>query len=192
MAGYSSDRRTLLKIIGAIGATCAYPFPGDELLGQTTHEHPQPVSRSASRFFHDEDFRTISRIADLIIPETDSPGAISAGVPEYIDMVVARSVEQQALMSDGLRWLDSEAMRTAGVKFIALTEAQQLAVLQPLCAAADEHAGTTQQPRNVQFFALVKGLTADGYYTSKIGLMDELGYKGNMARDSFPACVPEH
>ena len=192
MPGYSSDRRTLLKIIGAIGATCAYPFPGDELLSQTTHEHLPASSASASRFFREEDFRTISCIADLIIPETDSPGAISAGVPKYIDMVVARSVEQQALMSDGLRWLDSEAMRTAGAKFIALTKAQQIAILEPLCAAADQHAGTTQEARNVQFFALTKGLTADGYYTSKIGLIDELGYKGNMARDSFPACVPEH
>jgi|SRR5947209_5553238 len=192
MPDYSSDRRTLLKIIGAIGATCAYPFPGDELLSQTTHEHPQSASVSGSRFFREEDFRTISRVADLIIPDTDSPGAIQAGVPEYIDMLVARSPEQQALMSDGLRWLDSEAMRTAGVKFMGLAEAQQLAVLEPLCAAADKHAGTAQQPRNVQFFGLIKGLTADGYYTSKIGLVDDLGYKGNMARDSFPACVPEH
>jgi len=39
MATYSSDRRSLLKIIGAIGATCAYPFAGDELFGQTLAPH---------------------------------------------------------------------------------------------------------------------------------------------------------
>jgi hypothetical protein len=35
-------------------------------------------------------------------------------------------------------------------------------------------------------------LTADGYYTSQIGLMDELGYKGNMALAAYPDCVHEH
>ena len=46
--------------------------------------------------------------------------------------------------------------------------------------------------RNVQFFSLMKSLTADGYYTSKIGLIDELGYKNDMALMSFPDCVHEH
>ena len=35
MASYSTDRRGALKIISAIGATCAYPFASDELYGQT-------------------------------------------------------------------------------------------------------------------------------------------------------------
>jgi hypothetical protein len=65
----------------------------------------------------------------------------------------------------------------------------QLSILEPLCAAADED---KTQARNVQFFALVKRLTADGYYTSKPGLIDELGYKGNTVRSSYPECVHEH
>ncbi len=56
-----------LKIIGAIGATCAYPFAGDELFGQTTeHHHPPsaaPVLPAKQSFFSDADFKTISRIA---------------------------------------------------------------------------------------------------------------------------------
>ncbi len=191
MPSYLSDRRSLLKIFGAIGATCAYPFASDELLGQTAeHEHLPATVEGAPRYFGKEDFRTISRIAELIIPETETPGAIGAGVPEYIDLVIGRNEnQQQALVSDGLRWLDTEAVRTAGKKFIELTEDQQLAILEPLCTRAHED---PIQARNVQFFALIKGLTADGYYTSKIGLIDELGYKGNMAMASFPGCVPEH
>ena len=43
------------------------------------------------------------------------------------------------------------------------------------------------------FFRLLKNLTADGYYTSRVGLIDELGYKGNTALSQFPSCtVPEH
>ena len=105
--------------IGAIGATCAYPFASDELYGQTApaHVHPaHPPAQANPRFFNESDFRPISRIADLIIPETDTPGAIGAGVPEYIDMVISRNTDQQLAMADGLRWLDSEANRLAREK----------------------------------------------------------------------------
>jgi gluconate 2-dehydrogenase gamma chain len=192
MATYSTDRRSLLKIIGAIGATCAYPFAGDELFGQTLapHEHSPAPPRLSTRFFNDHDFQTISRISELIIPRSDTPGAIGAGVPEYIDIVIARDTDQQLLAADGLRWLDSEADRlVANNDFLELREEQQLSILAPLCEAADANSSVA---RNVQFFALIKRLTADGYYTSKIGLIDELGYKGNTARGSFPDCVHEH
>jgi hypothetical protein len=42
-------------------------------------------------------------------------------------------------------------------------------------------------------FRLVKNLTADGYYTSRVGLLEELGYTGNTALAQFRACeVREH
>ena len=45
----------------------------------------------------------------------------------------------------------------------------------------------------VRFFRLIKNLTADGYYTSRVGLLEELGYTGNTALAAFPSCtVPEH
>jgi gluconate 2-dehydrogenase gamma chain len=184
MATYSSDRRSLLKIIGSIGATCAYPFSSDELFGQTTpaHQHPVTSSAAAQRFFNQRDFETISRIADLIIPETETPGAIGAGVPDYIDMVISRNTDEQLVVADGLRWLDSEANRkVADKRFVELTEEQQISILEPLCEAADD-AGKNPAARTVQFFGLIKSLTADGYYTSKVGLMEELGYSGNKAR----------
>jgi hypothetical protein len=197
MSTYSSDRRSLLKIIGAIGATCAYPFAGDELLGQTTesHRHEEDSTRKVARFLNDRDFEAISRMSELIIPKTDTPGSIGAGVPDYIDFVLARNTDQQLLVADGLRWLDSEAARAAvGTTFVGLAEDQQLSILQTLCDAADsippyhDPRQMARVPRNVQFFALIKGLTADGYYTSRIGLIDELGYKGNKVRADFPGC----
>lgn len=191
MPSYSSDRRSLLKIIGAIGATCAYPFASDELFGQTasTANSPVPQQNSPARFFNEDDFATISRIADLIIPETDTPGAIAAGVPAYIDLVISRNTDQQLVMADGLRWLDGEAKRLLNRRFIEVPEEQQVSILKPLCEAADKN---ERRARNVQFFALIKSLTADGYYTSKVGLRTELGYTGDKARAGFPDCVSEH
>lgn len=193
---YSSDRRSLLKIFGAIGATCAYPFQSDELYGQTApqemhHNVAAPAEAAAPQFFNRADFALISRIADLIIPETDTPGAIGAGVPSYIDMVVAGNGGQQPIVADGLRWIDSEAERIGGTTFLQLEEEKQLSILEPLCEASESHL-SGPRPRNVEFFALMKNLTADGYYTSRVGLIEEVGYKGNQVLASFAGCVPEH
>ncbi len=186
MASYSTDRRGALKIISAIGATCGHPYAGDELYGQTVEHHhemaPAAPAPTKPSFFNEADFRVISRIADLIIPATDTPGAIGAGVPIYIDTVVAKTKAQQKLAMDGLKWL-------AGKNFIDLTEAGQLAILQPLCEAAD--AGDLKQ-RPVEFFHMMKNLTSDGYYTSQTGLIKELGYSGNTAMAEFPTCLHEH
>ena len=195
MPNYSSDRRSVLKIFGAIGATCAYPFASDELYGQTvpphTHPHAQPQQPDTQpRFFNAADFATISRIADLIIPETDTAGAVGAGVPAYLDLVIARNADQQLVVADGLRWLDSEADHLHGRNFMQLNETQQLSILEPLCEAADSTTGMARG-RNVQFFALIKSLTSDGYYTSQVGLMQELAYKGDAVRAAFPDCSHE-
>jgi hypothetical protein len=190
MATYSSDRRAVLKIIGGIGATCAYPYAGDELYAQTpAHTHPAPAPQNAAHFLNEADFRAVSRIADLIIPATNTPAASGAGVPAYIDTVISRDPDQQQLVADGLRWLDAEATRTSSKKFMDLPESAQIKILELLCEAAD--AGSSLA-RNVQFFALIKKLTADGYYTSKIGLIDELGYNGNTVLANFTGCVHEH
>jgi gluconate 2-dehydrogenase gamma chain len=180
MSTYSSDRRSLLKIFGSIGATCAYPFASDELYAQTTVTSPSE-KETTPHFFNKSDFAVISRLADLIVPETDSPGAVRAGVPDYIDMVIARNAGQQAVVADGLHWLASK-------NFMQLDEAAQYAVLEPLCETADSG---DLRARNVEFFALIKSLTADGYYTSRTGLIDELHYHGNTPHAGYPTC-PEH
>jgi hypothetical protein len=188
MSTYSTDRRSVLRIIGAIGATCAYPYSSENLHGQTLDHHhtPPPEQQTQPRFFNQQDFETISRIADLIIPDTDSPGAIHSGVPAYVDLVVGGEAAHQLLVSDGLRWLDAESRRLAGKRFLELSEEQQLSILQPLCEASDNNSHSLA--RNVQFFALIKNLTADGYYTSRIGLMDELQYKGDKILAKYPVC----
>src|SRR5690242_4873807 len=112
MPSYSTDRRGALKIISAIGATCAYPHASDELYGQTVEHHhdtaPPAPPPAAPVFFKDAELRVISRMADLIIPATDTPGAVAAGVPIYIDSVIAKNKAQQTLASEGLKWLEEK------------------------------------------------------------------------------------
>jgi hypothetical protein len=201
-------RRESLKIIGAIGATCAHPFSASELYGQ--HSHPVPVPQaaadSAPRFFTPDEFAMISKIAGLIIPDTSTPGAVAAGVPAYIDRVVAANERFQKVYRDGLAWVARECGQRHKKSFVELDESEQIALLTPLCEAADAIADLASRtnPRNeftnyrepprgpaspqVEFFRAMKSMTADGYYTSKIGLVDELGYAGNTVLAEFPSC----
>jgi hypothetical protein len=212
-----------------VSATCAFPFAGDELYGQ--HAHPaagQPVSSApyAPAFFSAEEYTTLSRVADVIIPPGDTPGAAAAGVPEYIDRVVSANAEHRSLMRAGLEWLDRQARDRFGTPFAALGEPQQLSLLQPLSDRIDREARELQARRfrseaggsrvyyvpltekapparpvpakgvnspddptlPPRFFRLVKNLTADGYYTSRVGLLEELEYRGNTFLARFPSC----
>ena len=103
-----TNRRDTLKIIGAIGATCAFPYASDELYGQHVHVAGPEAQPGVPVFFQADDFATISRIADLIIPPTDTPGAVQARVPSYIDLVVSSNVEHQSIYRTGLTWLKQE------------------------------------------------------------------------------------
>lgn len=190
----NENRRDALKIIGAIGATCAFPFSADELYGQTAHTHEQlaqakQAASTGPRYFSQADWKTVSRIADLIIPETNTPGAVTAGVPGYIDTVVGGNERHKSTFRDGLEWLRSAARKQYGRDFDALSEDDQIALLTPLSNAVD--AGRLTSPGD-RLFEAMKNLTADGYFTSKAGLMEQLGYKGNSLVTEFPGCTHEH
>ncbi len=195
-------RRETLKIIGAIGTTCAFPFAADELYGQTAapagaaheHEHPGavppgPAGPYTAKFFTEPEMAVVSRVSDLIIPPTDTPGAVAAGVPRYIDGVVSANPEHQKRYREGIAFLDGEAASKFGKKFMELGEDQQIVLLTPLSEAAFR--SEMKGPGEV-FFHAIKSMTADGYYTSYAGLVQELGYKGNTALASFPGCAHQH
>ena len=187
-----ASRRESLKIIGAIGTTCAFPFSADELYGQHAHASSPPQSEGSytPQFFSADEFETLSRLTELIIPTTDTPGAIGAGVPRYIDGVVSANPEHKKRFREGMAWLEHESGRRFRKPFVNLTEAQHVKLLTPLSGAVDSHRKLGAGER---FFAMVKNMTADGYYTSQIGLVRELGYSGNTALDKFPSCeIPEH
>jgi gluconate 2-dehydrogenase gamma chain len=180
-------RREALKIIGAVGVTCAFPFSANELYGQHVHNHEalEDARPPAPKFFNPAQLLVISRLTDLIIPPTDTPGAAAAGVPAYIDLVVNEDPALEATFREGLPLLDTiSASKFNGVTFLQLTEPQQIEIL----TALSETSG-----QGGDFFHALKNLTADGYYTSRIGLMQELGYNGDAVLAAFPqSTIPEH
>jgi gluconate 2-dehydrogenase gamma chain len=180
-------RREALKIIGAVGVTCAFPFSANELYGQHIHDQGalQEARPSTPKFFDPAQLLIISRLTDLIIPPTDTPGAATAGVPAYIDLVVNEDPDLQTTFREGLLRLGTiSASKFNGATFVQLTEPQQIEILTELSAATSQDGA---------FFHALKNLTADGYYTSRIGLMQELGYSGDAVLAAFPqSTIPEH
>ena len=228
----SGTRRHALKMLGTVTATCAFPFASEELYGQHVMFAPGQAPAAGPytpSFFTPDEYAVLSRLTDVIIPETDTPGASRAGVPEYIDRVVTANTEHRPLARAGLTWLAAEARSRFSRDYVSLDESQHAALLQPLSDAVDRTARELQQARfrsapggriyyvavtdasqkarpavavrkdlsdmgmPVSFFRLMKNLTADGYYTSRLGLLEELGYSGNRFLPGFAHCsVPEH
>jgi len=225
----SETRRHALKMLGTVGLTCAFPFAGDELYGQHVHvtlAQAPAAGPYTPAFFTSAEYAMVSSVANAIIPATDTPGAVAAGVPEYIDRVVSLNAEHQPLVRAGLAWLDRAARSTFSRAFTELDEAQQTQILEPLSNAIDRQQRDAQRARfradaagklqyyvpvtdktsparpaivprpapetdpdlPVRLFRLLKNLTADGYYTSRAGLLDELGYTGNTMLARFPEC----
>ena len=137
-------------MLGTIGVTCAFPFAGDELYGQHVHatlaQTPAP-GPYAPAFFTPAEYATLSRLTDVIIPPTDTPGAAAAGVPEYIDRVVSLNAEHQPLIRAGLAWLDRQAQTRFSREFLSLGEAEHVAILQPLSDEIDRQQRDAQRGR---------------------------------------------
>jgi hypothetical protein len=122
---------------------------------------------------------TLTALVDTIIPRTDTPGASDAGVPAFIDRRLAANPELAARFREGIQALDAAARSQFQADFPALTSPQRIELL---TTRADD-----------PFFRLAKGLTVDGYYTSRDGLAGELGWHGNTFLPEFKGCThPEH
>jgi len=149
---------------------------------------PGAVSPHPTSFFSIDQKATISALADLIIPADEvSPGAKAAGVERYVDFIVANaSPEDQKAWVDGLRALDETSRTKFGSEFRALPAGQQDQLLA-------EIAGEEASPRTGagRFFVRVKHAVAEGFYTSKIGLQDDLKYQGNTYVEAPATCADQ-
>lgn len=174
----------LLELVGAAtSAWLASPAFGANL---GTSSSAQVVSQvPPPSYFSAEQKVTMSALVNLIIPDDPvSPGAKTAGVTDYIDFVVSHApAEEEQAWTDGLRALDQWSEERHRSVFRNLSGAQQEELIH-------EMASEEQSPRTIRgsFFVRVKHITAQGFYTSKIGLMDDLKYQGNTYVDSPATC----
>jgi gluconate 2-dehydrogenase subunit 3-like protein len=182
------NRRQALKALGAgVGAAAALPWLSDDgLLAfariQETNAPPQLKILSPSQF------AALEVLVDAIIPTDDrSPGARQARVADYVDLLLSEVDREVALeWFGGLAALDAEASSRFRAPFTRLSARQIDAILRDI--SRNERA--PQTPLDA-FFVMAKQATIRGYYTSKIGIHEELRYKGNQFLREFVGCQTE-
>jgi Gluconate 2-dehydrogenase subunit 3 len=182
-------RRAALKAIGTgIGTVAALPWLSDEgLLAfariQEAKAAPKPTVLSMLQF------ETLEALTEAIIPTDDrSPGAKQARVADYVDLLLSEVDKEIALQwFGGLAALDAEAMSRFRTPFSRLGAIQVDAIMQTI----SRNEASPQTPLET-FFVMAKQATIRGYYTSSIGIHQELRYKGNQFLREFVGCETEN
>jgi len=216
LGGQGVERREILRYIGI--AAVASSFPGfSKWAFACPQDHPKVSSQVGAAsykplFFSPQQYQMVEHLAEMIIPEDDSPGAKQAGVAEFIDFMVAnrapvstsrdiRSTDDAIAAGDeaqnrflaGLDWVNARSHSEFKRDFMDCTPEQQNSLLEELAYKA-KFTPTTESGR--AFFQMIRDYTVVGYYTTKIGL-ESLGYPGlRTVWPAMPGCPhpddPEH
>lgn len=135
-----------------------------------------------------DEARTLTAACERIIPPTDTPGAASAGVPQFIDRAMggwAEADEVQRLRA-GLVALDAQARARLGGPFAGLPTARQDQLLS--AAEAEATAYANAQPPRPHWFLALRDLTTIAYFTSQAGATQALRY--DPVPGEYRGCVP--
>lgn len=160
------DRQQSEEILEAAGADRGY----------TANELERDRELQEKTFFGPHERATVERLSDWIIPEDDrSPGAVEAGVPDFIDFMMLDMPDMQVPMRGGLMWLDSRCLELFGERFVECAREQQQEMLDRI-AWPDRVEPAWEF--GMRFFNRMRDLVATGFFTSEIGLKD-LDYRGN-------------
>src|SRR5882672_5384765 len=165
------NRRDVLLLLAG---TAALP---DKLLavGRTVH---QRARRGMPRALTPHQNETVATIAELIIPKTDTPGARDAGVPAFIDVMLAEwgDEDQRQMFMAGLANVDERSRAAFGKDFIGCTPQQQAEILEDLDYELARLRDTKSDTSN-SFLQVVKWLTPAGYYIAGVGATSERHYR---------------
>ena len=111
--------------------------------------------------FGAHEFRTITRLAELIVPADEGGGsAVDAGAPEFIDLLCSQNDALARIYADGLAWLDTTTRRAHGLSFVDASATLQREMLDGLVAAERGEASSADLRAGVGLLQL--GAADDG------------------------------
>ena len=120
-----------------------------------------------------QNYHFISHLSDIILPATETPGAVLAGVPAFISFVVTSQMacEHQQSFILGLNELRTRANKK-NTEFVTLSNKQQFRRIQQM----DKQAYSSKPPQWAESYRQLKSMILFGYYTSESGATQELIY----------------
>ena len=186
--GAGLTRRDALKLTA--GAALSVPVLFTRAMAAPVPAAPAAAA-SAPRFFSKDEFALLDELAEMIIPaDGHSPGARAAKVAAYVDTRLSEAylpveADVQQRWHDGLRAVDALSREMNGAAFLAAPPEKRVAVLTRM-AASEKDPKTAEE----KFFRELKGTTIYGYYTSEIGIHQEMEYKGNTLQQEYAGEEP--
>ncbi|MEA1672041.1 gluconate 2-dehydrogenase subunit 3 family protein [Nitrospirillum sp. BR 11163] len=182
--GRGAGRRQFLMVLAAAGAA----LTPATLWAQVR----AGVDASAVKALAPSQRALLDRVADLTIPDSDTPGALAVGVPAFVTLAFAHGLHgagapvPAARFTGGagpagatvLDWLKFELDLKAGGAFLTAAHAVQLQALTALDSEAYAPSGAPSGAPggDASPWRLLKGLIVTGYYTSEAGASQELQY----------------
>jgi len=189
------SRRDVLRnlAIGAAGGSVLQVIPAEA--AALAHEmiwaekSSSLAGKYTPKYFSAHQYSMLLSLCDAIIPKDEvSGGALEAGAAEFIDLLSSENEEFQGIFGGGLMWLDNFCSDRYDHVFLDCTPAQQKEALDLIAYRKNAKSDPTLS-QGVAFFAKLRNMTCDGFYTSKMGIQD-LKYIGNTALAEFPGCPP--
>jgi hypothetical protein len=130
-----------------------------------------------------EQHALLEELTEILIPADEhSGGARAAGVAAYIDAMLAEEFDGalKGAFLAGLTLVDDLARQRHGRGLLAIAPAEREAIVATLAEGEGD-----PQTAGARFFVELKRRTVRGYYTSRVGIHDELGYKGNTMQQEY-------
>lgn len=162
------DRRAALTgVLALFGAGVFAPIAR---AAQMTATQMIPEGPPSVAVFTPAQRALMTALSERVIPTTDTPGAIAAGVPAFIEKLLAdwAMPDDRLPIVAGLEAIEARAQRDYKVSAAKATPAQQDALL--------TLAMNGKIPRGKTFFEAFRQLVITGYYTSEIGITQEREY----------------
>lgn len=180
-------RRELVELLALAPLAAAFNWAPHDVARAVSRVRGA-TQRPELRFFTAHEWDTVRILVDLVIPRDERSGsATDAGVPEFMDFIVAESTSMQTPLRGGLAWIDLECRRRFAKTFVEATDAERRSVLDDIAFPAR---ATPEHARGAAFFTSFRDLTASGFFSSKMGVAD-VGYIGNTSVPEWRGCPPE-
>jgi len=173
---------SVLRVIPAQAAEYAHHMVAAE-------KAAAPAKAYTPKFFSAHGYKTLQSLCQTIFPaDAESGGAIEAGAPEFIDLLTSENEGYQRILGGGLMWLDNTCSDRYDKAYLDCSPEQQKEILDKI-AYRKNAAADSSLSQGVEFFSFLRNMTADGFFTSEIGI-NYLGYVGNTFVSEFPGCPP--
>lgn len=192
------QRRDVLKLLTSTAALSVIPL---QSMLTAQQARAQIGEFAGIRTMNAHQNETVTMISELIIPQTNTPGAKGAKVNEFIDLLLTEwfDAPERDRFLEGLASIDTASRKRFGADFISCTPAQQQELMKQFDDEAMSFAHRQRSPLVVrtasartqnarktpaidreplhpgEFFYTLKKFTIFGYYTSEIGFSQELG-----------------